>query len=150
MADDFSWDVRVAATAPDAATVYARRHRVEIGGPISFDREAPRASALEHVIGAIGADIVTGLLKRAKKRRLEIDSVEAVVEGKLGNPLVFLDVVGEEGDPGLKTVSIRVYVSTLHKPAEIEPLWQETLARSPLVATFRRACDLQLSIKVTP
>ncbi|MCC6739527.1 MAG: hypothetical protein IT452_10825 [Planctomycetia bacterium] len=148
--DPLSWTVRVAASGPEAATSYVRRHKVETGDAVAFDVEAPRVSALEQVLSAIGADLVTGLLKRAKKRRLEIDSVEAVVEGTLGNPLVTLDVLGEEGDPGLRSVAVRVYVSTLHMPADIDPVWSETVTRSPLVATFRRAADLQLSIKVTP
>lgn len=139
--------MRVAATAPDAATVYAGRHRLEVGPALTFDSEAPRVSALEQVLGALGADLVTGFLKRAQRRRLAIDAVEALVEGRLGNPLVWLDVVGEEGDPGLTTVSVRVYVSTLADVAAVEAVWRETLDRSPLVRTFRRALDLQLTLK---
>lgn len=145
-----AWSLRVAATAPDAATVYARRHRLEVGPALAFDSEAPRVSALEQVLGAIGADLVTGFLKRARRRRLEIDGVEALVEGRLGNPLVWLDVVGEEGDPGLIALSVRVYVGTPADTAAVEAVWQETLARSPLVRTFRRALDLQLTLIAKP
>lgn len=144
---DFSWDVRVAATSPAAATVYVRKHRFEVGEPVSFDREAVKPSALEHVLGAIGADVVTGFLKRAKLRRLEVDSVEAVVEGRLENPLMFLGVVGETGEPRMKTVRVRVWVSTPRSAADVEPVWQEALAASPLVTTFRRTLDLELSLK---
>jgi hypothetical protein len=144
---DFVWEVRVAASGPAAASVYVRQHRFEVGEPVSFDREDGSVSALEHVLGAIGADLVTGFWKRAKRRRLEVDSVEAVVEGRLENPLVFLGVVGETGEPRMESVRVRVWVSTPRPAAEVEAVWREALAASPLATTFRRALDLELSLK---
>ena len=148
--ENFTWEIRVAAAGPDEAIAYARKHRFELGGAVSFDREYDRVSALEHVLGAIGADVATGLLKRARQRGLEVESAEAVVKTRLGNPLVFLDVQGEHGDPGLEFVSVRVYLVTSCEPAVVEGVWRETLEHSPLVRTFRKALDLQLSIRTMP
>lgn len=132
---DFAWSVRVAASAPGRATVYVRSHRFEIGEPLSFDREASAPTALEHVLGAIGADVAGNFLRRAKKKRIEVGGVEAVVEGRLGNPLVTLDVVGEEGDPALRSVLVKVFARTSSPDADA--VWKETLERSPLARTFR-------------
>ena len=145
--DDHVWEVRVAATGPGGATVYARSHRVEVGSPLTFDRDDPRVSALEQVLGALGSDVVVGFWRLAKKKRLEIHGVEATVEATLENPLTFLGVVGETGEPAMKAARVRVYVSTPGAREAVEEVWRETLATSPLVCTLRRSVDLDLTVK---
>lgn len=49
----------------------------EIGARVSFDSAYDGVTAVEQLLGAFGADLVCGLLARAKKRRIEIDSAEA-------------------------------------------------------------------------
>ena len=49
-------------------------------------------SALEYVLGAIGADLVNGLQMLGRRRRIAIEQVEARVEGELNNPLTYLGV----------------------------------------------------------
>lgn len=142
-----SWDVRVASSAPGAAAVYVRSHRFDVGAPLSFDRDDPRISALEYVLGALGADIVVGLRRIARKRRVEIQFVEATVEARLENPLAFLGVIGESGEPALRTVRVRAFVGTNGDTAAVEAVWREMLAASPLVCTLRRTLDLDLSFK---
>ena len=141
------WSVRVSASGRGEAAVYARGHRFDVGPALSFDRDEPKVTALEHVLGALGADVATGLLRIARKRRVEIHSVEATVEASLSNPLTWLRVVGEEGDPSLSRVKIRVYVSTPADPVEVEPVWREAIETSPLVSTFRRSVELELTYK---
>ncbi len=105
-------------------------------------------TALEYVLGAIGADVVYGLQALARKRRVEVDHVEAVVEGELNNPLTYLGVVGESGHPGLERVSVKVYVASVAAEEEIQRVWQEMLSRSPLVRTLQPAIRLELSLQV--
>src|SRR5262245_41579159 len=99
-----TWTLRVASGGGPSAKVYARRHTFEVGAPVSFDRDYGQVSALEHLLGAVGADLVNGFVALARRKRLEVDRVEARVEGRLGNPLVALGVVGERGDPGLERI----------------------------------------------
>jgi hypothetical protein len=145
----FQWSVRVSASRPTQAAVFVRKHRYEVGLPLHFDEEYEQISALEYVLGAIGADIVNGLQALARKRRLSVDQVEAVVQGELNNPLTYLNVVGEQGHPGLETVSIKVYISSLEPEAQIHQLWEDVLARSPLVRTFQKAVQLELNLQIT-
>jgi hypothetical protein len=105
-------------------------------------------SALEYVLGAIGADLVNGLQTLARKRRLAIERIEAVVEGELNNPLAYLGVIGETGHPGLQRVQVKIYVASLEEEAAIRRLWQEVLATSPLVYTFQAAIRLDLRLQV--
>lgn len=142
------WTVRVTSSEANRCTAFARRHQFSLGPPLTFDEEFPRATALEHFLSACGSEIVSGLLARAKRKRIEIDNVEATVDCTLDNPLTFLDVVGEQGDPGLRTLSVTVYVSTLADESAVQQLWQETLQKSPLILTLQKAMELDLRLKI--
>jgi OsmC-like protein len=145
---EYQWSVRVGNVSGDRVTVYVRQHRFDVGAPVQFDQKYDSLTALEYVLGAIGADIVNCLRTVARRRRVEIDKVEALVSGKLNNPLTHLGVVGEEGHPGLETVSVRVYVSSMEKEDRIRQVWAEMQERSPLVCTFRSAIHLELELQV--
>ena len=147
-AGEFVWDVRVAARATHAAHVFVRKHQFEVGVPLSFDLEEEHATALETALGALGAEIVVGMRRLARKHRLVVDDVEATVQARLRNALVYLGVIGEEGDPGIRQVRIRVYITTAASAAAVERVWQEVLATSPLICTFRQAVDLELTYKI--
>ena len=145
---EMKWSVRVSARDRSGAAVYARKQRFDVGTPLSFDQEDERTSAFEHLLGAIGADLVAGMKGLCHRRRLEVDNVEALVLGELDNALVHLGVVGEEGHPGLTKLSIKVFVETLEEEEEIRRVWEQMLERSPLYRTFSASVcfDLQLQI----
>lgn len=148
--DDFTWTLRVRTTGDGCATAYVRRHQFEVGAPLQFDAEYDRITALEYALGALGADLVNGLAARCRKQRLDVDHVEALVGGTLNNPLTYLDVVGEEGHPGLERITIRVYVSSADTRAAVQRVWEEVLARSPLARTLAAAVRLDLTLMVVP
>lgn len=145
---EMKWSVRVSARDRKTAAVYARKSRFEIGAPLAFDVEDERTSAFEHVLGAIGADLVAGMKELCHRRRLDVDSVEALVTGELDNALAHLGVVGEAGHPGLTTVFAKVFVETLEEEDDIRAVWEQVLERSPLYCTFSKIAhfDLQLQI----
>ncbi len=143
----YMWTVRVSSVG-NAANAFVRKHDFTVGDAIHFDEEYPHITALEFVLGAIGADVVNGLRSLARKRRVEIDHVEANVQAELNNPLTFLGVVGEAGHPGLERVQVKIYVSSLSPRDELESVWNEMIERSPLIQTFRSAIDLELTWKV--
>ena len=144
----YTWTLRVSTAGKDRATVFARTQQFSVGAPVQFDTAYDAVTALEYVLGAIGADIVNGFQTWARKRRVEVDQVEAVVEGELNNPLTYLGVVGESGHPGLERVSVRVYVASMAAEEEVRRVWQETLDKSPLVRTFQPAIRFELSLQV--
>ena len=107
-------------------------------------------AGLEYVLGALGADLVSGLRRAARRRRLAVDDVEVVVTGTLNNPLTYLGVIGETGHPGLERVAARVYVAADGDEAALQDAWQEALARSPFVGVLARAVTLELTLKPIP
>jgi hypothetical protein len=146
--EGYTWTLRVSATERGQATVFARQHQFRVGAPVHFDRTYEAVSALEYVLGAIGADLVNGLQTLGRRRRVVLEQIEAVVEGELNNALTYLGVVGETGHPGLQKVRVRVYVASPEEEAAVQRLWQEMLATSPLVRTFQAAIQLELRLQV--
>ena len=146
--DELSFTARVTSRPDGRAEVRVRKRSFEVGAPLSFDSAYEGVTAIEQLLGALGADLVNGLIARARKRRVEIDSAEATVEARLNNPLVYLDVVGESGHTGIEEIAVRVYVSSFAPETDIKSLWAEMLERSPLVNTLKKAVKLDLSFKV--
>lgn len=146
--DELRFTARVTSRPDGRADVRVRKRSFEVGAPLSFDSAYEGVTAIEQLLGALGADLVNGLIARARKRRIEIDSAEATIEAKLNNPLVYLDVVGESGHTGIEEIAVRVYVSSFAPETDIKSLWAEMLERSPLVNTLKKAVKLDLSFKV--
>jgi hypothetical protein len=146
--EGFTWTLRVSAAERGQATVFTRQHQFRVGAPVHFDRKYEAVSALEYVLGAIGGDLVNGLQTLARKRRVAVERIEAVVEGELNNPLTYLGVIGESGHPGLEKVRVKVYLASPDAEAAVQSLWEEMLATSPLVRTFQAAIQLELRLQV--
>ena len=144
----FRWSARVRNTGKGRAHAYVRDHRFEVGLAVQFDQEYRRVTALEYALGALGADIVNTIDIEARRRRVHLDNIEAVVDSELNNPLTHLGVVGEEGHPGIEKLMVRVYVNTPEAEEDIRRIWQQALEKSPLVRTLRAAVELELSLDV--
>ena len=113
--DETSWITRVSSTEPGTTKIFVRKQRLIVGDPVSFDSEYDGLTSLELVLGALGADIAGGLQALAKRRRLELDNVEVLVEGTLNNPMMWLGVIGEEGSTAIETISAKVYIGTIEE-----------------------------------
>ena len=111
--------------------------------------EQGELAALDYALGALGAEVVTGLRAFAKRRRIALDRIEAVVDGELENALLYLEVIGETGGPALTRVRIKLYLESPHAREILVQLLDDTLKRLPLVQTFAAAVDVQLSLTAT-
>lgn len=140
---------RISAVSPTTARVSVRRQQFDVGRPLEFDVEADRVSAVDHALGALGAEVVGGLQDFARRRRLVLDQIEAVVRSTVDHPLAYLEVVGEDGRPRLGGIHVKVYVSTDEAAESVERLWRDTLERLPLVRTLRGAVALELELAIT-
>src|SRR5215467_1411581 len=98
--------LRVTASGP-AARVWSGRRHFTIGRPIEFDEASAHVGAMECALGALGGEVVNGLREFARRRRLAIDAVEALVTGELVNGLTYLEVIGESGRPRLRRIAIK-------------------------------------------
>ena len=146
--DETRWTLRVRAADKGANSIYVRQHRLQAGEPLHFDERYEHPTALEYLLSAIGSDLVGGLQVIARKQRLPVNDIEAVVSGKLNNPLTYLGVVGEVGHPGLEQVSATVFVSSPESEARVRRAWNEMLKRSPIVHTLKPTVELDLEMKL--
>jgi hypothetical protein len=140
--------LRVTAPGPAAARVSVGRRQFSIGRPVEFDDASPHVAALEYALGAVGGEIVNGLREFARRRRLEIDAIEALVTGELQNGLAYLEVIGESGRPRLGRIAVKVFVASVDEKAT-RALFDETMERLPLVGTLRQVLDLDVELVQT-
>jgi len=145
---DFVWRARISGDAPAKASVFVRKHSFVVGRPLDFDAEADAVSAVEHLLGALGADVLNGFRAEAPRRRLRVDRAEATVEGRLDNPLTHLRVVGETGHPGLAGAHVKVYASSPDPEDAVREAWTDSLDRSPLVRTLGPTVELKLELQI--
>ena len=146
----FVWTLRVTSPDRKAARVATRGQQFEVTRPIVFVAEHDGISALEYVLGAVGAVRVTGVREFARRRRLDVDDVEAVVRGELDNALTYLEVIGEAGHPAISRIEVKVYVASPDSEASVRTLFQEAVERLPLARTFRHLVRLDLDVIRTP
>lgn len=120
-----------------------------MGAPIHFDDKYPWITALEYTLGALGAELVNGFAELARRKRLEVDHLEAVVHGELNNPLVHAGVVGAQGHAGLEWIGLRLFVGSLEDEEVVRAVWNEVLERSVLARTLKNAVRLEITMKAT-
>jgi hypothetical protein len=146
--DAITISLRVTAPEPGVARVSAGRRQFSIGRPVEFDEASPRIAAIEYALGAVGGEVVNGLRAFADRRRLAIDAVEAVVTGELENGLTYLEVVGEQGQPRIARIHLKVFVAS-DDAAATGQLFEHVLDRLPLVCTLRAALALTIELILT-
>lgn len=145
-----AWTVRVRADGPDDATAHARRHALRLGAAAGFDTEAPLPSAVEALLAALGADLLSTFAATARRARLPHDALEAVLRCTLDNPLAHLGVIGEVGSPRIAAIDGTLYVSSDAAADDVERIWTLTRTRSPLYATLERSVALAVRLCPTP
>ena len=148
MEERFRWTLRVNATEQGTVRVAARKNLFEVGAPFDFDEEADHVSALEYCLGALGAELVGGIKRRAESQRMDVEHVEAVVHGELNDSLAAIGVVGAKGHPGIERITVGVYVSSSETEAELERLWREVQETSPLLRTLQVATRVEVTFQV--
>src|ERR1044071_8600538 len=132
--------LRVTAPGPAVARVSVGRRHFSIGRPVEFDDASPHVAALEYALGAVGGEIVNGLRAFARRRRIDIDAVEALVTGELHHGLTYLEGIGEAGRPRIGRIAVKLFVASVDHTAT-RALFDEMFDRLPLLSTLRGAVD---------
>jgi len=146
--DAITLSLRVTAPGRADARVSIGRRHFSIGRPVEFDDASPHVSALEYALGAAGGEIVNGLREFARRRRIEIDAIEALVTGDLEQALSYLEVVGEADPPKIARIAVKVFVSAPDQDA-VRALFADMLDRLPLASTLRTAVGMQTELILT-
>ena len=147
---DYTWTARARWVGPLDTTVYARTHTFTVGAPASFKPSDPHPSAVEYLLAALSGDLLNGFGVEAARAGVLVEALELTLAGRLGNPLVYLGVIGETGDPGVRAITGTLYVSADADPAVLDTIWRATLARAPVYNTLKPAVDLALDLRIVP
>lgn len=140
----YEWRTRVRLTGPLHSTVYCRNFAFPVGQPASFEEHDAHPSAVEHVLGALGAALASGLATECARAGIVVDDVELTVRGRLQNVLAHLGL--EDGDPAFAAIDVKCFASTLGDEAAVRRAWEEAVRRSPLAATLAKAVPLDLKL----
>jgi uncharacterized OsmC-like protein len=125
---------------------YVRNHSFLISEPSELGGPDTSPNAVEYVISALGACLLTGFVFNATKRGIRIRNAEISVDGELDNILVFLGV-SNEGHPGYKTIYVKLYVDADADSKTLKDVWEETVRTSPVGNTLIRSVELKTDIK---
>jgi len=143
-----AWSLRVRWNEGQSSTVYARNNAFTVGPPASFRDKDPYPSAIEYLLGALGADLVSGFQKNAASRGITIDALEMALTGRLENPLAYIGVIGETGEPYMSEVEGILYASINASEEVAQAAWQTTLERSPVANTLRRSATIRIEFRL--
>lgn len=142
----YEWRLRARSSAPLATTVYCRNFQWQVGQPASFEERDAHPSAVEAALGALAADLVTGFRIVCSRQGLPVDDVELTVRGRLHDVMAHLGL--GEGDPGFASIEVKMFASTFADEERVDAAWQETVRRSPLAATLRKATLLTTKLAI--
>jgi len=122
--------------------VYTRNHVYIVDEPhrLASSDEAP--TAVEYVVGALGACLTTGFVLNATLRGIEIYNMEMALEGEMENILVFFGL-SEEGHPGFKEIRAKLFVSADADREVLEEIWEQTVKSSPVGHSLTRSVVLK-------
>ena len=146
--ESFTWTLRVRHVGDSEAAAYARNNTFTVGQPASFRQTDPHPSAVEYLLGALGADLTNGFYLCASKLGIHVDALEMSLSGRLGNALVYLGVIGEDGDPGFDDIAGVFYVRADSGEELISRAWQTTLDRSPVANTLKHGVTISIELRI--
>lgn len=140
------WRARIRGSGGMEAQIFVRNHSFTVGQPASFDTADRAISAVEYLIGSLGACIAVGFQWRASRRGIAVHNLEVSLQARSEDVLVYLGLQ-EEGNPGLGGVRATMYVDADAEPKILEELLAETLRRSPVTQTFQREVSITMELR---
>jgi TusA-related sulfurtransferase len=143
-AREYEWRARVRHTGPLTGTVYVRNFSFAVGQPASFEEKDAHASAVEYLLGAVGAELAVGFHGECARDGLVLDDCELTVRGSLHNVLAHLGL--EEGDPSLRRLEVKCFASTPEDEGRVRTAWERTLGRAPVLSTLRKAAEVDVRL----
>jgi len=142
----YQWRLRARTTGHLKSTVYARNFAFDVGQAASFEEKDAHPCALEYLFGALAGSLTSGFATECARDNLEVDDIELSLSGTLENILAHLGL--EEGDPSIAAIEMKCFASTFDDEEKVKSVCQRTLDRSPLVATLKKAVDLQMKLVI--
>ena len=145
-ARQYAWRLRARSSGHLATTIYCRNFRWTLGQPASFEEQDAHPSAVEALLGALAAVLVTGFGSACSRAGLEVDDVELTASARLHDVTAHLGLT--DGDPSLAAIELKLFASTFADADQVRGVWDAVLARSPLATTLARAATLEAKLAI--
>lgn len=142
----FTWSARVRWTGGMQARAFVRNHSFAIGQPASFETGDAAPSAVETLLAALGGCLAVGFEWRASRQGIEVRNLEVSLKAAADNILVYLGLE-EAGHPGLKAIEGTLFVDADADDELLEPLFAETLRRSPVAQSLLRTVGVDVKLR---
>lgn len=139
--------VRGRLDAGGEVRVNGRHFTIDATAPAQPGSDRARPSALELLVSALAADLLTGLGRESMRAGVKVHDAEIAVSAFLDNPLVALGVVGETGSAAVAALRGTLYVSSDAGAETLASVWSLALERAPVHATLRRCVDLSIDLR---
>ena len=146
-ARDYRWQTRVHWGGGLQAKVFCRNHSWAVGQPASFDIKDEAPSAVEYVLGALGACLAMGFQIHASRRGIHIEEMEISLSGQIENIFIFIGTE-MDGHSGFKQITGTAYVRADAAEQELKSIWQQTIKASPVANTLLHPAKLEIAMRV--
>jgi hypothetical protein len=145
-----SCELRALACPDGHVRIVTRNLTFDAAQQLGLDPEASHPAALDLLVGALAADLLTGLAREAARAGVPLHDMELRLAARLGNPLVALGVVGEAGTPALASVQGTLFVSGDADEAGLLSLWDRACAHAAVFATLRLSASVHITLRLVP
>lgn len=146
-AKGYEWSVRVRAEKELKAKVYSRNHTFLAGQPADFSPKVDAPSAIDYLLASLASCLTVGYKAQASRKNIEIDHLELSLKAGLENVLFHLELE-EEGSPKLRSISGTFFVSSPEPEEELEGIWSNTLARSPIYQSLKQCTSIDIKLSI--
>lgn len=146
----YTWSVRGSSADGRLTRLHAGRNSFSAGPAVTFRRDDPLPSAIDYLLSALAADLVSNLGECVRERSVECDAIECRISCELDDPLASIGVIGARGSPAVRTITGTVYVSADTGDGVLQEAWCAALRRSPLYNTLARCVTLSIEMRAEP
>ena len=135
------WRTRVEWQGGLRAKAYMRNHVASFDEPEGLGATDTAASAHEHVLSAVGACMMTGLVFQATRRGIKIHNAEIALEGTFGDIKNWAGLT-DDSTPGYPEIKAKIFIKADADRATLEHLWNEAWKRSVVAQTITQGAKI--------
>jgi uncharacterized OsmC-like protein len=104
---------------------------------------------VEHLVAALAADVIGSLERQIRKRRLDVDTLEATLKAEFAAPLAYLEAVGADGVPKLRSVEMKIFASSGAPEPAVREAWDRALQLAPVFQTLKPGVQFSILLTVS-
>jgi uncharacterized OsmC-like protein/TusA-related sulfurtransferase len=146
-AKGYQWSVRAQSEKDLTVKIHSRNHTFLAGQPADFSPKVNAPSAIDYLLASLATCLTVGFKAQASRRNIEIDNLELILKGGLENVLYHLELENE-GSPKMEKVIGTFYVLSPESEEILEEIWRNTIERSPIYQTLKRAIDIDIKLSI--